>query len=108
MLEQHLGTCMDLTLLYAACLEGMGLHPVMVMMKGHIFAGVWLVEESFSDLLMEDPSQLEKRMSKGIHEITVVECTAMCAGKSRSDVRPLIRSGWDFLRTGMRISCAWT
>lgn len=83
-LEQHLGTCMDMTLLYVACLEAMGLNPIMVMMRGHIFAGVWLVEESFPDMIMDDPSQLEKRMSKGIHEMVVVECTAMCAGKSRS------------------------
>jgi len=83
-LEQRLGTCMDMTLLYVACLEAMGLNPIMVMMKGHIFAGVWLIEESFSDMIMDDPSQLEKRMSRGIHEIAVVECTAMCAGKSRS------------------------
>lgn len=83
-LDQHLGTCMDMTLLYVACLEAMGLNSVMVMMKGHIFAGVWLLEESFSDMIMDDPSQLEKRMSKGIHEMIVVECTAMCAGKSRS------------------------
>jgi hypothetical protein len=83
-LEQHLGTCMDMTLLYVACLEAMGLNPIMVMMKGHIFAGVWLIEESFSDMIMDDPSQLEKRMSKGIHEVAVVECTAMCAGKSKS------------------------
>lgn len=83
-LEQHLGTCMDMTLLYVACLEAMGLNPIMVMMKGHIFAGVWLIEESFSDMIMDDPSQLEKRMSKGIYEVAVVECTAMCAGKSKS------------------------
>ena len=83
-LEQHLGTCMDMTLLYVACLEAMGLNPIMVMMRGHIFAGVWLVEESFSDMIMDDPSQLEKRMSKGIHEMVVVECTAMCAGKIKS------------------------
>lgn len=80
-LEQHLGTCMDMTLLYAACLEAMGLNPILIMMKGHIFAGLWLTEESFPDMIMDDPSQLEKRMSKGIHEIVVVECTAMCAGK---------------------------
>lgn len=83
-LEQHLGTCMDMTLLYVACLEAMGLNPIMVMMKGHVFAGVWLIEESFPDMLMDDPSQLEKRMSKGIHEVAVVECTAMCAGRSKS------------------------
>jgi hypothetical protein len=83
-LEQHMGTCMDMTLLYVACLEAMGLNPVMIMMKGHIFAGVWLVEESFADIVTDDPSQLEKRMSKGIHELIVVECTAMCAGKISS------------------------
>lgn len=83
-MNQHLGTCMDMTLLYVACLEAMGLNPVMIMMKGHIFAGVWLVEESFSDMIVDDPSQMEKRMSKGIHEMIVVECTAMCAGKSRN------------------------
>ena len=83
-LDQHLGTCLDMTLLYVACLEAMGLNPIMVMMKGHIFAGVWLIDGSFSDMIMDDPSQLEKRMSRGIHEMVVVECTAMCAGKSTS------------------------
>lgn len=83
-MDQHMATCMDITLLYVACLEAMGLNPVMVMMEGHIFAGVWLIEENFSELIMDDPSQLEKRMSKGIHELLVVECTAMCAGKSMS------------------------
>lgn len=81
-LEQHLGTCMDMTLLYCACLEAMGLNPIMVLIHGHIFAGVWLVEDSFSDTIMDDPSQLQKRMSNGIHEIMVVECTAMNAGKN--------------------------
>ncbi|SCY63061.1 DUF3320 domain-containing protein [Butyrivibrio sp. INlla14] len=81
-LEQHLGTCMDMTLLYVACLEAMGLNPVMVLIHGHIFAGVWLVEDSFSDTIMDDPSHMEKRMANGINEMIVVECTAMCAGKS--------------------------
>lgn len=81
-LDQHLGTCMDMTLLYCACLEAMGLNPIMVLIHGHIFAGVWLVEDSFPDTIMDDPSQLQKRMSNGIHEIMVVECTAMNAGKN--------------------------
>ena len=80
-LDQHLGTCMDLTLIYVACLEAMGLNPIMVLMRGHIFAGVWLIEDSFPDTVMDDPSQLEKRMANGINEILVVECTSMCAGK---------------------------
>lgn len=79
-MEQHLATCLDLTLLYTACLEAMGLNPFMVLMKGHIFGGLWLVDNSFADPIEEDPSQLEKRMASGIHEVLVVECTQMCAG----------------------------
>lgn len=80
-MEQHLGTCMDMTLLYVSCLEAMGLNPIMVLMYGHIFSGVWLADESFADPIVEDPSQLEKRMANGIHEMIVVECTAMCSGE---------------------------
>lgn len=81
-LDQHLGTCMDMTLLYVACLEAMGLNPIMVLVHGHIFAGVWLVEDSFSSTIIDDPSQLEKRMASGINELLVVECTSMNAGKN--------------------------
>ncbi|MGN1349449.1 MAG: DUF4011 domain-containing protein [Anaerovoracaceae bacterium] len=81
-LDQHLGTCMDMTLLYVACLEAMGLNPIMVMMHGHIFAGVWLIADSFPDMIMDDPTHLEKRMAEGINEILVVECTAMNAGEN--------------------------
>ena len=83
-LEKRIATCMDLTLLYSALLEAMGLNPIMVVTEGHIFTGLWLMEESFSEMLMDDPSQLEKRMSKGIYEILVVECKAMCAGSKKS------------------------
>lgn len=67
---------------YAACLESIGLNPFLILMNGHTFAGVWLVDESFSDPIIEDPTQLEKRMAKGIHELLVMECTMMCAGKT--------------------------
>ena len=81
-MKQHMGNCMDMTLLYTACLEAIGLNPFLIMMSGHIFTGVWLVEESFADPVIEDPTQLEKRMAKGIHELLVVESTMMCAGKT--------------------------
>ena len=67
---------MDMTLLYVACLGTNGIKSSYDLMNGHIFAGVWLIDESFSDIITPDPSQIEKRMSKGIHEMTVVECTA--------------------------------
>ncbi|WP_100350241.1 AAA domain-containing protein [Luteimicrobium subarcticum] len=36
-----LGTCMDTTVLMAAVVEHVGLHPVLVLVPGHIFVGYW-------------------------------------------------------------------
>ena len=78
-MEQKLGTCMDLTLFYAAVLEAIGLHPLLVLMKGHIFAGVWLEDMSFPETVQDDVSLITKRLANGINEIAVVECTAFAA-----------------------------
>lgn len=83
-LSSRLGTCMDMTLLYAGLLEAMGLNALLIMVKGHIFAGVWLVDDTFPDPCTDDPTQLEKRVADGVNEIILVECTAMCAGKTIS------------------------
>ena len=78
-MEQKLGTCMDLTLLYAAVLEAIGLHPLLILFKGHIFAGVWLEEMSFPETVQDDASLITKRLANGINEIAVVECTGFTA-----------------------------
>src|SRR5262249_31677725 len=41
-LEQGLGTCLDLALLFAAAVEQAGLHPLIVLTEGHALAGAWL------------------------------------------------------------------
>ena len=46
-LSRKVGTCLDLTLLYASCLEQAGLNPLLVLIEGHAFAGVWLIDEDF-------------------------------------------------------------
>jgi hypothetical protein len=35
------GTCIDLALLFAACLEYIGLYPVIFLLQGHAFPGYW-------------------------------------------------------------------
>lgn len=81
LLEQKLGTCLDLTLAYAACLEAMGLNPLLILQPGHIFAGVWLEEMTFPEAVQDDPALLTKRLADGVGELTVVECTALTAGR---------------------------
>ncbi len=82
MFTNRMGNCLDVTLLYAACLEAVGLHPLIVFTKGHAFVGLWLVKETFADSVQDDISLLTKRMSSGIHEVCLVEATALTAGRN--------------------------
>lgn len=40
-LRGHRGTCIDLALLLAACLEYVEIHPVIFLLEGHAFPGYW-------------------------------------------------------------------
>lgn len=80
-LEQKQGTCLDLAVLYASCLEAVGLHPLLVFVKGHAFAGCWLEEETFADCAVDDVSSIEKRIVNGAEEVLLVECTDYVEGK---------------------------
>ena len=83
-IRQKMGNCLDLTLMYAACLESIGLHPILLLLSGHIFAGVWLEDSSFPETVQDDASLVTKRLADGVNEMAVVECTAFTAGKSIS------------------------
>jgi Protein of unknown function (DUF4011)/REase_MTES_1575/AAA domain/Protein of unknown function (DUF3320) len=74
-LTRKVGTCLDLTLLYASCLEQAGLNPVVALTEGHSFVGIWLVDEDFSALVIDDPQMLRKRVQ--LEEMVVVETTLL-------------------------------
>lgn len=74
-LSRKVGSCLDLTLLYASCLEQAGLNPVLVLTEGHAFVGVWLVDEDFSSLVIDDPQMLRKRVQ--LEEMVLVETTIL-------------------------------
>lgn len=83
-MEQHLATCMDFTMLYASCLEAINLNPVLCLIKGHIFAGVWLTDKCFDDVCTLDNGVAIKAMATGNETISFVECTRMQAGSTDS------------------------
>ena len=83
-LQQKLGTCLDLTLLYASCLESVGLYPILITTEGHIFTGVWLEKKMFPECVQDDVSLITKRLASGINEIAVVETTCITTGKDLS------------------------
>lgn len=47
------GTCIDLALLVAACLEYVGIDPVLFLVRGHAFAGYWRQEGDATRRLVE-------------------------------------------------------
>ena len=79
-----MANCLDMTMLYASCLEAAGLHPLVILTDSHAFAGCWLIPDSFPDSVVDDPALITKRMAEGMNEILVVECTAMNEGSHAS------------------------
>lgn len=76
------GTCLDLAVLFASCLEAVGLHPLLVFTKGHAFAGCWLEEENFSECVIDDAAALTKRAAVGIDLLCLTECTDFAASRN--------------------------
>ncbi len=83
-LQQKLGTCIDLTLLYASCLEAVGLHPLLITTPGHIYTGLWLEDKMFPECVQDDVSLITKRLASGVNEIAVIETTCVTTGADRS------------------------
>ena len=76
-LSEKLGTCLDTTLLFASCLEAAGIHPLLVLFKGHIFVGAWLTDNRYPQMVADDASFLLKASADGINEIVLVESTCI-------------------------------
>ncbi|MBE0649658.1 MAG: DNA helicase, partial [Bacteroidales bacterium] len=82
--SQKLATCVDMAILYASCIEAIGLNPLLIVINGHAFVGAWLIDDTFADSVNDDVSLLKKRIAQGINEITLVEATCMNAGHAQS------------------------
>ncbi|HEX5053006.1 MAG TPA: DUF3320 domain-containing protein [Planctomycetota bacterium] len=74
---ERLATCLDLVLLYAALLEHIGLHPLVVLQHDHAFVGVWLQPGSTPEVELGPAVELRKRCDLGA--LAVLECTLACA-----------------------------
>ncbi len=72
-LDGRVATCLDTALLFAAALEQAGLNPIVVLTKGHAFAGVWLQPIEFTTLLTEEPAALRRRLD--LDDLLVFETT---------------------------------
>ena len=74
-LDRKIATCLDLTLLLAACYEQAGLNPIVVLTKGHAFVGLWLINHEFSQAVIDEPQALRKR--RDLEDLLLVETTLL-------------------------------
>ena len=73
-------TCLDTTLLYCALAEYIGLHPIVCLVKGHAFPGVWLQGEClFNSIVHDDPADITQNCVQTNQRICIVESTALTA-----------------------------
>ena len=76
--RDKMGTCLDLSLLMAGCLEQLGIHPIIVMMQGHAFVGAWLTEQIYNRAIGYDRERLLKLAVNGVGQVVLVETTCVC------------------------------
>ena len=72
----RLATCLDLSVLFAACIEAMGLRPVIVVTQAHAFAGLWLARHDFGGSVADDAPGLRTRLA--LHDLLLFETTLVC------------------------------
>ncbi len=72
-LETRLATCLDTALLFASCIEQVGLNSVVIITEGHAFTGCWLADEDFSVSIIYEAQPLRKRIQ--LKELIVFETT---------------------------------
>ncbi len=74
-LKNKKGTCLDLSILYCACLENIGLKPILILIKNHAFVGCFLHDTNFEDYQIESYETIVNKSSQGNMSIELVECT---------------------------------
>jgi hypothetical protein len=99
--EEGMGTCLDLALLTAGCLEQAGLHPLVLVLRGHAITGVWLDETCFETAAVGHLSFIQNRVFLG--EILVLDPTSLTARPSLDFARAVAEGR---RRLGLGFECA--
>ena len=86
----RLGTCLDLSLLFASVMEQCMLHPAIIFHKGHAYVGCHLKKNYFPDVPMDDLQTLRKLTA--LDEFLVFETTMVCEGGTFSEAETCARA----------------
>jgi len=88
--SDKIATCLDLTVLMASALEQIGLHPLVIFVRGHAFVGLWLREAPHERAVETDPHQILKHVRLG--ECLIFDSSPAASGVSFDEaVRAVIQ-----------------
>lgn len=97
LLEERLGTCLDLTMLLVSCLEQVGLNALLLLEEGHGWVGCWLHNSYFPTATVDDRQQLRKRLTAG--ELIAIEATCLTP-QSHASFSTAVKLGTEKLGDG--------
>lgn len=66
-------TCLDSTLLFCALLELAGLNSLIILIDDHAYLGLWLSEENYPSVLIDDKAYIENKVKA--NELILIEST---------------------------------
>ncbi len=81
-LKNRVSTSFELSLFLASCFECAGLHPVLAVGQKGVSCGAWLYENCFSESVSEDAVLLQKYISDGINNISMIDAEDVFAGRN--------------------------
>ena len=76
-LQSKKATMTEIAVLYSACAESCGLHPVILVGEGQTHAGVWLYDNCMLDSYTNDRELLKKLTSEGINDLSTFDISAL-------------------------------
>jgi len=79
-LDQRFGCCLDMALLFAACLEQAGLHPLVLLHEEHATVGCWLEERTLTEAATDDQQTIRKLVD--LEELLVFEAMGALEGNA--------------------------
>lgn len=100
--QYKLGTCLDTAILFASVMESCGLHPVIMLQKGHAYIGCHLVERYFPDIPMDDLQTIRKLAD--LDEFLVIETTMVTGDSTFAEAEAKARM--DHLNIDGEFECA--
>ncbi len=79
-LNEKEGTCVDLTLIMCSLLESMGLNPIVVITENYMMPGVWLVDNTFRNNILDASEIINAVNSK---RVALIDPLGMTIDKSK-------------------------